>query len=79
LIAIEVLSPEDRRSRIEARMSNLRDFGVPNLWVVDPQTRSGWDLSDGNWVSKERFEVADSPIYLSLTELFQRIDEDSAD
>jgi len=60
-------------------MNNLRDFGVPNLWVVDPQTRSGWDLSDGNWVNKERFEVANSPIYLSLPELFAKIDEDSAD
>ncbi len=79
LIAIEVLSPEDQRSRIEARMSNFREFGVPNLWVVDPETRAGWDLSDGNWVRKERFEVAGSPIYLSLPELFQRIDEDNAD
>jgi Uma2 family endonuclease len=79
LIAIEVLSPEDRHSRIEARMSNFRDFGVPNLWVVDPETRSGWDLSDGNWVRKERLEVANSPIYLSLSELFAKIDEDNAD
>ena len=79
LIAIEVLSPEDRRSRIEARMSNFREFGVPNLWVVDPETRSGWDLSDGTWVRKERFEVANSPIYLSLSELFAKIDEDNAD
>jgi Uma2 family endonuclease len=79
LIAIEVLSPEDRHSRIEARMSNFRDFGVPNLWVVDPETHLGWDLSDGNWVRKERLEVANSPIYLSLTELFAKIDEDNAD
>jgi Uma2 family endonuclease len=79
LIAIEVLSPEDRHSRIEARMSNFRSFGVPNLWVVDPETRSGWDLSDGNWVRKERFEVANSPIYLSLPELFIQIDKDNAD
>jgi len=79
LIAIEVLSPEDRHSRIDARLSNLRSFGVPNLWVVDPATRCGWDCSDGNWVRKERFEVAGTPIYLSLTELFQKIDEDNAD
>jgi Uma2 family endonuclease len=78
LIAIEVLSPEDRHSRIEARMNNFRSFGVPNLWVVDPETRSGWDLSDGNWVRKERLEVAGSPIYLSLPELFAQIDEDNA-
>ena len=79
LIAIEVLSPEDRHSRVDARLSNFRSFGVPNLWVVDPETRTGWDCSDGNWVRKERLEVADSPIYLSLPELFAKIDEDNAD
>jgi len=79
LIAIEVLSPEDRHSRIDERLANFRSFGVPNLWVVDPATRSGWDCSDGNWVRKERLEVAGSPIYLSLPELFQKIDEDNAD
>jgi Uma2 family endonuclease len=79
LIAIEVLSPEDRPARIDERLSNYRDFGVPNIWVVDPETRSGWDCSGGNWVRKERFEVANSPIYLFLPELFQKIDEDNAD
>jgi Uma2 family endonuclease len=79
LIAIEVLSPEDRHSRIDARLSNFRSFGVPNLWVVDPATRVGWDCSDGNWVRKDRLEVANSPIYLSLPELFAKIDEDNAD
>jgi len=78
LIAIEVLSPEDRHSRIDARLSNFRSFGVPNLWVVDPETGVGWDCSDGSWVLKERFEVANSPIYLSLPELFAKIDEDNA-
>jgi len=52
---------------------------VPNIWVVDPKTRAGWDCSDRNWVRKERFEVANSPIYLSLPELFAKIDEDNAD
>ena len=79
LIAIEVLSPEDRHSRIDDRLNNFHSFGVPNIWVVDPVTRVGWDCSDGNWVRKERFEVANSPIYLSLPELFQKIDEDNAD
>jgi Uma2 family endonuclease len=79
LIAIEVLSPEDRHSHIDARLNNFRSFGVPNLWVVDPQTRLGWDCSDGNWVRTDRFEVANSPVYLSLPELFQKIEEDNAD
>ncbi|AXC11471.1 protein of unknown function DUF820 [Acidisarcina polymorpha] len=78
LIAIEVLSPEDRHSRMDKKIRNYIDFGVRHVWVVDPATRTGWDCSDGNWLRKERFELAGSPIYLSLTELFAELDEDEA-
>jgi len=78
LIAIEVLSPEDRHSRIDKKIRNYLDFGVPHIWVVNPATRTGWDCSDGNWVRKERFEVAGGPIYLSLPELFAELDEAEA-
>lgn len=79
LIAIEVLSPEDRQSRMQQRIQDFIDFGVRNIWVIDPKKRIGWDCSDGNWTRKERFEVADSAIYLSLDELFAKIDEDERD
>ncbi len=75
LIAIEVLSLEDRHSRMDKKIRNHLDFGVGHVWVVDPTTRIGWDCSDGNWVRKERFEVAGGPIYLSLAELFAGLDE----
>jgi Uma2 family endonuclease len=78
LIAIEVLSPEDRHSRMDKKIRNYLDFGVPHVWVVDPGSRVGWDCSDGNWVRKERFEVAEGPIYLSLKELFAELDEAEA-
>ena len=79
LIAIEVLSPEDRHSRMDKKIQNYIEFGVPNIWVVDPQKREGWNCSDGNWVRTERFEVADTSIYLSLAELFKKIDEDATE
>ncbi len=79
LIAIEVLLPEDRQSRVQQRIQDFIDFGVAHIWVIDPKKRIGWECSDGNWIRKERFEVAGTPIYLSLDELFLRIDEDEAD
>ncbi len=79
LIAIEVLSPEDRQSCVQQRIQDFIDFGVKNIWVIDPKKRIGWDCSDGNWTRRERFEVAGSAIYLSLNELFLKIDEDEAD
>jgi Uma2 family endonuclease len=79
LIAIEVLSPEDRRSRMDKKIRNYIEFGVRNVWVVDPQEREGWDCSDGRWLRTERFTVANSPIYLALPELFAKMDADVAD
>ena len=74
LIAVEVLSPEDRHSRVQEKIEDYRNFQVPNIWVVDPTKRLGWDCSDGNWTRKERFEVANSPIYLDLHDLFTELD-----
>ena len=78
LIAIEVLSPEDRHSRIQDRIEDYRRFGVRHIWVVDPVKRLGWDCSDGNWTQRMRFAVEGSPIYLDLEELFRELDEAEA-
>jgi Uma2 family endonuclease len=74
LIAVEVLSPEDRHSRVQEKIEDYCKFRVPNIWVVDPIKRIGWDCSDGNWTRKERFEVVGSPIYLDLCDLFKELD-----
>lgn len=74
LIVVEVLSPEDRQSRMQTRIEDYRRFGVPHIWVVDPAQRIGWDCSDGNWIRKSRFDISASPIYLDLDELFRELD-----
>jgi Uma2 family endonuclease len=78
LIAIEVLSPEDRRARMDKKIQNYIEFGVTNIWVVDPKEREGWNCNDGNWMRADRLEVPGMPIYLPLEELFRKIDEDTA-
>lgn len=59
LIAIEVLSPEDRRSRVDKKIRNYIEFGVPHIRPVDPAKRIGWDRSDGSWTPTERRGLAD--------------------
>lgn len=78
LIAIEVLSPEDRHVGMDRKIGSYLAFGVPNLWIIDPLARSGWNASTGDWVRTSRLTVADSPIYLDLAELSARIDEENA-
>lgn len=79
LIAIEVLSPEDKHGKIQERIEDFINFQISNVWVIDPIKRIGWNCSDGNWIRQEQFAVSGTSIYLSLNELFRRIDEDEKD
>ena len=66
LVVVEVLSPEDRIANYQERIADYLDMGVRGVWVIDPQTRRGWDCSSGNWIETAVFRLADSPIYLDL-------------
>lgn len=38
LIWIEILSPEDRPMRVNKKVRELLEFGVRNIWIIDPET-----------------------------------------
>jgi len=44
-------------------------MGIEGIWVLDPETRCGWDCSTGNWMEATLFRLSSSPIYLDLTAL----------
>jgi Uma2 family endonuclease len=39
---VEVLSPEDSWSKIQAKIDDALTFGVPTIWIVDPHTKEAW-------------------------------------
>lgn len=41
-LCIEVLSPDDRASRIERKIADYLKCGVPYIWVIDPSTRAAF-------------------------------------
>jgi Uma2 family endonuclease len=75
LAAIEILSPEDRVSRYNDRLSDYRGMGVSNVWVIDPIHRLGYDCSTPAWLPVEEFRVAGTPITLRLNELWAALDK----
>lgn len=77
LIAIEVLSTEDRLTQLEEKIQNYFSFGVSYIWLIDSETHEGWDCSNGDWIRRDRFEVAGTPMYLSLPEIFTKIEDDN--
>lgn len=47
LLCVEVLSPEDRMSRVNVRIREFLDFGVPVVWLIDPEERRVWIYRPG--------------------------------
>jgi Uma2 family endonuclease len=42
LLCVEILSPEDTISRLNDRVREYLEFGVPVVWVIDPAERRVW-------------------------------------
>jgi Uma2 family endonuclease len=45
LVCIDVLSPDDRWSRVEKRIEEFLAMGVQHVWVFDPQDRQVFDCT----------------------------------
>lgn len=76
LIAIEVLSPEDTMTAMRAKAAEYRQFGVENIWIVDPEARIAFRYTDGSLeeVNSGELVVPGTPIRVVLSEMFAELD-----
>jgi len=76
LIAIEILSPEDRLNRVLVRLDDFLKMGVQTVWLIDPLDRAAFTYtSEGLQLSEaNRLTIPGSPIYLDLPEIFSALD-----
>lgn len=76
LIAIEILSPEDRLSRFQDRIDDYLAFGIPHIWVIDPESRKAWiaDRTGLHLVQTGELAVPETLIRVLLSELFAELD-----
>jgi Uma2 family endonuclease len=47
LIAIEILSPDDRLTKVREKLEEYRAWGVPHVWLVDPHSRRLYSCDEG--------------------------------
>jgi len=76
LLCIEVLSPEDRFTRMRIRCNDYLKMGVLEVWVFDPQEKTA-TVFRGETVTEHRtgtLRVEGTSIELSLDELFRAAD-----
>lgn len=73
-VCIEVISPEDRMSRLETRISDYLNMGVAYVWVVDPETRQAYTATAAEGLCEIKdgvLRTADPPIELPLSKVFE--------
>lgn len=77
LIAIEILSPEDRLSRFQTKIEDYLGFGVENIWIFDPGKRAAYTASENGIhpVRVNELTVPGTPIRVVLSELFAQLDQ----
>ncbi len=76
-IAIEILSPEDRMSRVRQKIDEYLAFGVRYVWVIDPETRRAdvYTASGFYEVKDGVLRTEDPAIEVPLADLFQALDD----
>ncbi|HEX9199122.1 MAG TPA: Uma2 family endonuclease [Acidobacteriaceae bacterium] len=76
LIAIEILSPEDRLQVMREKAADYRRFGVEHIWIIDPQARIGYQYTAAGLeqVRTSELAVSETPIRVPLDELFAELD-----
>jgi Uma2 family endonuclease len=72
-ICIEVLSPEDTFPRLQNRFDDYLAMGVPNIWVLDPESRRGWSIvREGHFEALDAIlRTTDGRVKMPLADLFQ--------
>ena len=76
LIAIEILSPDDRLNRIAVRLDDFLAMGVEHIWLLDPIERVAYTYTANGLklVQESRLTIPNTAIFLDLPELFSSLD-----
>jgi Uma2 family endonuclease len=73
-LCVEILSPEDRVSRLNERLSDYFQMGVRYVWVLDPLARRAFCYTPGEMheVSDGMLRTTNPDIEVALDEVFER-------
>jgi len=70
LIAIEVLSTDDRLSKVREKLEEYKAWGVPHVWLVDPHTKRVY-MCDKVLVEVTSLQIPELSIELLPNQIFE--------
>jgi Uma2 family endonuclease len=65
LVVIEIISPDDRYSEVQEKLAEYRQWGVPHIWVVDPDRRTLATYEAGALLPATSLALPDYPLEFS--------------
>ncbi|HKO10917.1 MAG TPA: Uma2 family endonuclease [Acidobacteriaceae bacterium] len=57
LAVFEILSPEDTVKRLNRKLADYAAMGIPQIWVVDPESGAFQHYRDGALIPSSTFEI----------------------
>lgn len=72
-VAIEIVSPDDRYTELTQRLEDYRRWGVPHVWLVDPETKRLYEYSEAGLLQHTALRLPEFDFELSAAELFKKI------
>jgi Uma2 family endonuclease len=70
-ICIEILSPEDRLSRVQERMSDYLYFGVSYVWLLNPETRKAYRWTMEGMHELKELRTENPGIVIPFSDVFE--------
>jgi Uma2 family endonuclease len=70
-LCIEVMSPDDTIAAMQDRLDDYLNFGVPNVWVIDPCKHRGWHVTANGWATASSgiMRTADGRVAMPLADV----------
>jgi Uma2 family endonuclease len=70
LIAIEILSAEDRHSAVMQKLEEYRAWGVRHIWLIDPERRKLHVYNSGTLCEVSTLEIFEYDVRFTASQIF---------
>ena len=72
-VAIDIVSPDDRHSELAERLEDYRRWGVPHVWLVDPQLKRVYEYTEAGLLQFPALRLPEFDFEISAQDLFKDV------
>ena len=70
LIVVEILSPDDRMSQVREKLREYLDWGVPHIWLVDPEARVLYEFGHDGLHEVPSYRIPEAGLEVTAADIF---------